>query len=71
MRADEILSIWIGGPLDGAQRTDPRRDVEKYLAQTIVCIALGRAALYRFDEQITEGRLYLRFVRQIARQTTS
>ena len=62
MSADEVVSVWIGGTLDGMEQADPREDVAEYLGRTSICGGVGRPALYRFDDEIVDGRLSIRFV---------
>jgi hypothetical protein len=60
-----VSSIWIGGPLDGEERSDPRTEVNEIVGRSIICGGSGSGvpAVYQADEQIVENRLYFRFVR--------
>ncbi len=65
MVADEILYVWIGGPMDGQQRYFRRRDVKAQLGRELICgsVTGERPAVYRVDKNITIGQVCLRFVR--------
>ena len=58
-----VSSIWIGGPLDGEERSDPRNEIEEILGRAIICGSSGIPAVYQADDQIVENRLHLRFVK--------
>ena len=59
----KVLSVWIGGPLDGEERSDPRSEIEELLGRSIICGSSGTPAVYKADDQIIKNRLHLRFVK--------